>query len=526
MTVTGAPGGGVQVRTVGRYALEDLVAEGPSWALWRARDPALRRSVAVRLVAADHPRVDDIRAAARAAATIGDRRVVHLLDVLDVPGLPADQAGRGMVGSAVVALVSEWVVGRPWSEIALDGSEPRLVARVALEVTRALQSAAEVGIGHGRLRPASVLITDNDEVRVRGVGIDGALWGSASEEPVDDEVAGAQPAGRSSLARVQRLDVQAVGGILYAGLTRRWPGGPADGLAAAPVVGGVVPEPSRIVADVPARLDEITARALAHSPSSVNSGAAQNAGPRRTTRLPYADLTELATALSRALESFPADAAAPSAIERRWPRRLAGLTTAFLLIGGVGFTGWHLVTDGSSPWGAQQGAPSTVLAAEGTDAPAVVTPPSPVPDQESALPVVSIRDFDPDGNGQENPSEAPLAIDGDSTTAWTTVRYRTPELSGKPGVGLLLDLGTPRPVSSVNLQLVGDGTDLQIRTAEQESATADGYIRFASALGAGSEITLRTPTAVTARYILVWLTKVPADNGSNSGGVREVTVRG
>ena len=50
--------------------------------------------------------------------------------------------------------------------------------------------------------------------------------------------------------------------------------------------------------------------------------------------------------------------------------------------------------------------------------------------------------FDPEGDGSEHDDEAPLAVDGDLTTAWTSEEYNSREdFQGiKPGVGLVLTL--------------------------------------------------------------------------------------
>jgi hypothetical protein len=49
---------------------------------------------------------------------------------------------------------------------------------------------------------------------------------------------------------------------------------------------------------------------------------------------------------------------------------------------------------------------------------------------------------------------------------------------------------------------------------------------MAEVTGASNAITLRVPTPVTTRYVLIWLTNVPPVNGSYQGGVAEVRVLG
>jgi hypothetical protein len=98
----------------------------------------------------------------------------------------------------------------------------------------------------------------------------------------------------------------------------------------------------------------------------------------------------------------------------------------------------------------------------------------------------------------------------------------------KRGVGLLVDLGRARSISAVTLQLEGRGTRLEIRAAERRSADLDGYAVVARSADTGPFITLPLDPATTARYVLLWLTRLPtADSDSRyRGGVAELVVRG
>ncbi len=98
---------------------------------------------------------------------------------------------------------------------------------------------------------------------------------------------------------------------------------------------------------------------------------------------------------------------------------------------------------------------------------------SPSPSASSTAPaeplaIASVADFDPFGDPQEeNPDQAPLAVDGKPGTAWTTSTYQQNfGPSGlKDGVGLLLDLGKAQDVGSVDVTLVGSPTSVQLLTA-------------------------------------------------------------
>src|SRR3712207_8818001 len=65
----------------------------------------------------------------------------------------------------------------------------------------------------------------------------------------------------------------------------------------------------------------------------------------------------------------------------------------------------------------------------------------------------SVRDFDPQGDGEENSNEVGLAHNGDTTDAWhTTTYFNSPNLGNlKSGVGLVFDFGKPTDRKSTRL---------------------------------------------------------------------------
>jgi putative peptidoglycan lipid II flippase len=150
---------------------------------------------------------------------------------------------------------------------------------------------------------------------------------------------------------------------------------------------------------------------------------------------------------------------------------------------------------------------------------------------------VSARDFDPQGSAdkRENPGEVKLGYDGDPATQWQTLTYyNNPRLGGlKRGVGLVLDLGSAVPVTSVTVTLTGNGTDLDLRVPAQDPAAttraplgSDGdWAVVAKQSGAGRTATLTPKQAVTSRFVLVYLTSLPKEAGGYRGGISEVVVR-
>ena len=466
---------------LGRYRLVDKVGDTAGTALWRGHDERLSRPVSVRFVRLDDPLAPALRDAALHASHVTDRRVVHVLDAVEDPACDH------------LVIVTEWLVGTSLAEeLVRRQGEPlpaREAAILALQVARALEAAGDEGVTHGHLRPELVMITDTGDVRVRGLGVEQVLHGV---EPGEDPVL---------------ADVHAIGAVLYAGLTGRWPGPSGlDGIPGVPVLrGGRTPWPSRVVADVPRDLDDIAARALQTTDAPRPGGHYESPG-------------QVVAALSAALS---APLAVPGPRSRRTGVRVFGVSVALACAAGLAYLGLALVLGlGGSPLTVEHAAAAPV----GSQSP---TSTSPTTSGDQVIPVVSATDYDPyGGNRQENPQLVPLAIDDNPATAWLTVHYTTPTMGGKPGVGLLLDLGAPRPVSGVVLHLVGNGTGLALLATDDPKAKPSTFTTMAKVTGAGNQLTLRVPSPVTTRYLVVWLTSLPAADGSYQGGVADVRVLG
>ncbi len=125
---------------------------------------------------------------------------------------------------------------------------------------------------------------------------------------------------------------------------------------------------------------------------------------------------------------------------------------------------------------------------------------------------VSAVAFGPGGVGTgDDPGDAAATIDSESGTAWHTDWYVTAEFGGlQAGTGLLLDLGRQATVTSATIALGQDaGASLQLRAGN--SPDLAGLRPVATMTGAGGVVRLPVAAPVRARYLLVWLTKLPPD---------------
>jgi hypothetical protein len=211
---------------------------------------------------------------------------------------------------------------------------------------------------------------------------------------------------------------------------------------------------------------------------------------------------------------------AEPARKRRWPSVLTAAMVVILL----GWGGWQLLTHNFKPGGV----PVALLPENFADDPLAslsASPSTPPSATERLATLTTIRDFDPDGNGEENPDLVSKAIDRDSSTAWRTVQYRGADLAGKSGVGLLLDLGETSKVNSVSVEFSRAGQGVSVYVSDSQTPSLKTSELLAKATFSGTSQTLRNSTPLSGRYVLVWLTRLPqVDVGTYQSGITEIQV--
>ena len=476
----------MHARTVGRYRLEDLVNEVEGVSLWRGDDEILDQPVSVRAIGLTDPRVESIVAAASAAALIDDTRWVRVLDVVRTD----DQ----------LLVVSEWAKGDALNELT-ESDQPRTIpAEQALNVIRevalALKSGRAHDLAHHRLRPSCVVLTQDavGGVQVRGLAVDEAMWGS-------------NPAATDS-----DPDIHGLGALLYWMITARWPA-PVGGTA--PLIGGRILPPSQVVADVPRVIDELTGRSVI--------------GQRRDEDR-YATFEEAANAFIAASDRFN-PATATMAIVRperlSWRRfgtfvfRFVAVLAALAVVGLVAAVGWNLIVNGPEVITDTSASIDTSVLTNPVSA-APIQPGNPI---DVAIPIVAAFSHDPFGSDKtENDDLAAYAIDTDAKTSWETDDYSDSEMSGKKGVGLILDLGTTKPVRAVELTMATPGADLEVRVSDTVLKDPVLWTELGSAQYAPQVTTMRVPRPINGRYVLIWFSRLPALDWSYRAEIKSVQV--
>ncbi|GAA4092729.1 serine/threonine-protein kinase [Actinomadura miaoliensis] len=159
----------------GRYRLVERLGQGAMGVVWRGRDEALGREVAVKelLLPAHLDAADREHAArrafreARAAAALDHESIVTVHDVVMDGDRPC--------------IVMDLLPGRSLDAVLADrGALPPVqAARVGLDVVRALRAAHERGVQHRDVKPANIFLRDDGRAVLTDFGI-AALEGDAT----------------------------------------------------------------------------------------------------------------------------------------------------------------------------------------------------------------------------------------------------------------------------------------------------------------------------------------------------------
>ena len=319
---------------VGRYEINAVLGRGAMGAVYRARDPKIDRTVAIKtvcLVGVESDAEEEYRrrfaVEARAAGRLSHSGIVTIFDV-------GEEAETRMP-----YLVMEYVEGRSLDNVLSEERKQlplNTSLRLAQELAEALHYAHEQGVVHRDIKPANILITRNGHAKIADFGIaklnqveltvPGEVLGTpaymAPEQLKDEVVDG-------------RSDLFSLGVILYSALTGHRP---FQGNSATTVCFKVVShEPLAVTSfdpKLPPEIDRIVSRAIAKDPNQRYQTGMEMASDIRKLRESY-ELTQQ----TERTEPIP-EANASSGSLRGLPRRSADLqlepTDVPITYGGTG----------------------------------------------------------------------------------------------------------------------------------------------------------------------------------------------
>jgi eukaryotic-like serine/threonine-protein kinase len=269
----------VSVQTVGgRYEVERPLGRGGMAMVFLARDEALGRPVALKVLPTDLRPDDPFRERflreARLAARLSHPNVVRVFDAGEADGQPY--------------IVMEYVPGETVADLLarrgrLTSAE---AADLAAQACDGLQHAHEHGLVHRDIKPQNLLVREDGCVKVADLGIaraaesthltqSGTILGTAAylspEQAAGEEVTPA-------------TDIYSLGAVLYELLTGRPPYELSNlaELAARQAAGEIVP-PRDLEPSVPEPLEAVVMRCLARDPRFRPGSAAEVAAALRAT---------------------------------------------------------------------------------------------------------------------------------------------------------------------------------------------------------------------------------------------------
>ncbi|MEW2156942.1 protein kinase family protein [Streptomyces sp. NPDC007189] len=478
-----------------RYRLEECVTRLDGFSSWRAVDEKLRRAVGVHLLPADHARARSVLAAARASALLGDPRFVQVLDAVEENDL--------------VYVVHEWLPDATELTTLLTAGplEPHDAYQMVSQIASAMAAAHREGLAHLRLNPNAVLRTSTGQWRIRGLAVNAALRGISSDTP-------------------QRTDTEAIGALLYAALTQRWPyESDAYGLSGLPKDVGLI-APDQVRAGVHRGLSELAMRALVNDGATASRHEAPCTTPEELVKaigeMPRIRPPEPAftappeyqrTTYQQGAYGRPAPhpgatpqpiTTPPPPLQSRTGKALKWAVSA-LLIAALGLGSWQLADALMDQGGKSDDTNKSQQTDDGGKGAAQRKP--------TPISIKGSQEFVAKGDPQ-HPGDVAKTYDGNPSTYWRTKTFNEgPTIAPyKPGVGIVYDLGSAKSLSTatVSLRYPGDHTTVELYSADSLTPPSlESMHQIGKVTSTGTTATVKLSKPVKTQYVLVWLTAVP-----------------
>lgn len=321
---------------LGEYRIIRELGRGGMGIVYEAEQESLGRYVAVKAIhhiQMDSKRLQRFQLESQAIARLHHTNIVPIFGVGEHEGQPF-YAMQCIRGNGLDVLIDHWRRG---------GVPPaherwRSIAEFGVQAAEALHYAHEQGVLHRDVKPANLLIDENQALWITDFGL-AKLVGGEDLTASGDVIGTLRYLAPEALRGVSdaRSDVYSLGLTLYELITLEPPFGDLSaGELLRQVSEGELPLPRRIEPAVPRDLETIVLKAVAREPDHR-----------------YRSAHALADDLRRFLEDRPIRARRVTAIERgwRWSRRnraLAGLmataAASLVLAAGVGWIGYAATT--------------------------------------------------------------------------------------------------------------------------------------------------------------------------------------
>jgi eukaryotic-like serine/threonine-protein kinase len=365
---------------IGRYEILEELGRGAMGTVYRAKDPAMDRVVALKTIISvvlASQQGNEFRERfyreARAAGGLAHPGIVPVFDVGEHEGVPF--------------LVMEFISGRTLADVVKKGERlsPERVCEIGRKIAEALAYAHERGVVHRDIKPANILLTSREahgieRPKITDFGVaklaegqttlTGQILGTPAYMP-PEQFTGAPIDGRA--------DIFSLGVVLYWLATgeQPFPGESVTAVSYKVVHTEPVP-PRRLNPSLPIALDSIIMKCLAKSPvdryqtgedlarelrelrKPSTSSTLQAASPQATTsgRDPDATLYESSPPVTTSPTAMTQPPAGASTVANKRPNRLVFIVP-LLAVAALG--GWYVLRDSKTPTVQSVQAPVTAV---------------------------------------------------------------------------------------------------------------------------------------------------------------------
>jgi TonB family protein len=153
--------------TIGRYKVQECVGYGAMGAVYKAFDPLIKRTLAIKTIRLDIPRnapqyksfIERFQHEARISGTLSHPNIVTLFDIGEEGGLPF-LAMEFVAGETIAALIEKGV-----------RFDPERVVSLVSQVASAVDYAHAKGVVHRDIKPSNLILAEGDNVKVTDFGI-------------------------------------------------------------------------------------------------------------------------------------------------------------------------------------------------------------------------------------------------------------------------------------------------------------------------------------------------------------------
>jgi serine/threonine-protein kinase len=250
----------MEAPALGRYLIESELGRGAMGVVYRATDPLLERTLAIKTVnmtsggeGSEHYEKRFYQEA-RAAAGLNHPNIVTVYDV----GKSGEVAYMAMEFIAGVELRALLAVGHPLS--------PGRSLSIAAQVAEGLAYAHEHGVVHRDIKPANIMVVANGPVKITDFGL--ARRRASADVTLSGDMSGSprymSPEQALGKRADHRSDIFSLGVVVYEMLTGVAPFGGENEIAlTSQIVNLAPPAPGAVNSQVPKRVDHVIARMLA-----------------------------------------------------------------------------------------------------------------------------------------------------------------------------------------------------------------------------------------------------------------------